>query len=361
MEPQQQSFDTFGRWMLTRLHADLTASAEYSTSPLHRYFAALYEHMRTNPEVYFIPAEPFVTFFARVTLTPEESAQHEALKAARMRVRKVVFAYLEFLFNLGCASVPNGGNLQLPRAEFEKLAAEGAKKAKSRHFLTALERSGLSFSAGDPVIVTNPVYPGMPAALGAFSQACAQVKDFGFYLFRRGDFAVFDGKTAPDFSDALRFAPQPFQAEIAETDARLGQMRFKREIFVDGGDMTYRLRYSKKGDQVVYWSRIQETFQADFRHYLRWKLDSDLTPRLFARLDETDPGLADRVFAGLKPCAHCYGGNCMDRKQVERGGVVKEACNGSGWNHIGYDRLDYENLWTVLAALDDLVAGKIKH
>ena len=175
-----------------------------------------------------------------------------------------------------------GTDLQLPRAEFDKLAADYAKKAKARHFLTALERSGLSFSPGDPLVVSNSIYPGMPAALAAFSQACARVKDFDFYLFRRCDLAVFDGKTTPDFADALHLAPLPFQREVAETDERLRQMRFKREIFVDGGDMTYRLRYSKKGDLVVYWCRIQETFHADLGHYLRWKLESDLTSRLFA-------------------------------------------------------------------------------
>ena len=108
MEPQQAPFDTFGRWMLTRLRADLAPSRETPASPLCCFFAGLYDDMLANPGAYFIPAEPFVTFFARVLLTPEESAQHEALKAARMRVRKVVFAYLEFLFNLGRAGAPVG-------------------------------------------------------------------------------------------------------------------------------------------------------------------------------------------------------------------------------------------------------------
>ena len=358
MEPQQESFDTFGRWMLTRLRADLAPGREIPAAPLVRFFAGLYDEMLANPSAYFIPTEPFVPFFARVLLTPEESAQHEALKAARMRVRKVVFAYLEFLFKLGQAGASVGSNLQLPRQEFTKLAGDYARKAKARNFLTALARSGLSFSQGDPLTVSNSIYPGMPAALVPFSQACVQVKDFDFYLFRRCDLAVFDGKTKPDFVDALRLVPQPFQRDVVETDERLQQIRFKREIFVDGGDMTYRLRYSKKGDQVVYWCRIQETFQADLAHYLRWKLESDLTPRLFNRLDETVPGLADRVYAGLKTCAHCYGENCQDRSHVERGGVVKESCKGSGWNHIGYTRSDYEALWKVLGAFNELVASE---
>jgi len=279
-----------------------------------------------------------------------------------MRVRKVVFAYLEFLFNTGRTGTPvdtpTGGGLRLSRVEFEKLAADTAKKAKCRHCLTALERSGLSFSPGDPLVVSRSIYPAMPSALATFSQACAQVKDFYFYLFRRCDLAVFDGKTRPDFTDALHPVPQPFKSGVAETDERLRQMRFKREIFVDGGDMTYRLRYSKKSDQVVYWCRILETFHADLAHYLRWKLDSDLTSRLFDRLDETVPGLANHVFTGLKPCAHCYAGYCGDRTQVKWGGVVKEVCKGSGWNRIGSTRADYESLWTVLVALNELVVGE---
>lgn len=355
MEPQQQRFDTLGRWMLTRLRADMSPVPE-PPALLYRFFAALYDDMLNNSGAYHIPEEPFVTFFARVTLTAEETAQHEALKAARMRVRKVVFAYLEFLYALGQAGAPAGDDLQLPRAVFEPLAAGYARKVKPRGFLSALERCGMIFSPGDLVVVSNSAYPGMPAALVPFSQACARVRDFGFYLFRRCDLQVFDGKTAPDFADALRLVPHPFEDEVAETDERLIQMRFKREIFVDGGDMTYRLRYSKKNDQVVYWCRVQETFQSDLNHYLRWKLDSDLTPRLFGYLDETAPGLADRVFAGLKSCAHCYGPNCMDRSCVERAGVVKETCKGSGWNHIGFTRADYENLWTVLAAFDRVLS-----
>lgn len=356
MEPQQEIFDTFSRWMLTRLRRDLAPNHEPPTSPLVPFFSHLYEDMLANPGAYAIPDEPFVTFFARDTLTPEESAKHESLKAARMRVRKVIYAYLEFLFNLGKAGAPvdapNQGDLKIPRAAYEKIAADLAKKTKSQHSL------GLSYKPGDPLVVSNNAYPGMPAALATFSQACARVKDFSFYLFRRCDLAVFDGKNAPDFADALNLVPQPFQDHVAETDQRLSQMKFKRQIFVDGSDMTYRLRYSKKSDQVVYWCRIQETFQADLAHYLRWKLDSDLTPRIFDRLDKTVPGLADRMFEGLKPCAHCYAGNCQDRTFVERGGVVKEACKGNGWNRIGYDRADYEALWTVLAAFNELVAGK---
>ncbi len=171
MEPQQESFGTFGRWLLTRLRADLAPSQATPPSPLYLYFTGLYEDMLGDPGAYFVPAEPFVTFFAHASQTPEETARREALKAARMRVRKVVYAYFEFLFHLGQMGQPAGMDLQLPSEEFEKLAADTAKKAKTPHFLTALGRCGLSFSPspGDPRVVSNRLYPGMPGALASFS------------------------------------------------------------------------------------------------------------------------------------------------------------------------------------------------
>ena len=355
MEPQQQSFDTFGCWMLTRLRADLAFNDASNESPLQRFLDGLYADMLANPGAYSIPYETFIPFIAHFKLTPEESILHEALKAARMRVRKTVFAYLEFLFSLGQTGTPAGGDLLLPSLRFEQLATGYAKKAKTRHFLAALERNGLVFSSGDPLVVSNNIYPGMPAILADFSQACAQVKDFSFYLFSRGDLSVLDGKRAPVFMDALKLAPPPFQDAITETDEYLNQLRFKREIFVDS-DMTYRLRYSK--ENVVYWCRIQESFHPDLRHYLRWKLDSDLTPRLFKHLDETEPGLSDQVFAGLKPCVHCYGENCLALVRVEYGGSVKEVCKEVGWDRIGYTHADYQRLWTVLGAIHEVVSTK---
>ncbi len=355
MQPLQQSFDSLSGWMLNRLQMDLAPFQPGAGSDLQRFFAALYADMRANPAAYFIPYEPFVPFIARVFLTREEKATHETLKTARMRVRNPVFAYLEFLFELGKASAVQAGETQLPQATFDKLVSGYSKKAKNKGFLKASERCGLSFSAREGVIViSNSLYPAMPGELAIFSQACAPVKDFDFYLFRRCDLAVFEGKKSPEFTDALRLAPQEFQHEVAETDSRLIQMRCKREIFVDGGDATYRVRYSKKSDQLVYWCYIQETFQLDLHHLLRWRLESDVTPRLLARLEQHPPGLAERVFNGLKTCAHCYE-NCIDRKIVTWNGVTKEACQGSAWNQIGYEHADYANLWLVLETLDTCI------
>jgi hypothetical protein len=350
MEPIQTSYDTFSQWILTRLGMDI--SPNYIVSPLNRFFVYLYEDMRTEPGVYGIPPEAFAVFFATKAMSAEETTLHEALKAARMRVRKAVFAYLEFLFDLGKGGSPCEVGLQLARAEFAGLLAKYAKKIKPQVFLAALGRSGLIFSSGDPVVVTNSLFPEMPGALLSFSQACAKVKDFDFALFRRCDLAVLNGKKAPDIADALQMVPQPFRTEVAETDARLRQMGYKREIFIDGGDMTYRLRYNRKSDAVVYWVRILETFHPDLGHFLRWKLESDITPRLFAHLDETKPELAERVFAGLQACRHCYGENCLARAVIERNGVVKEVCKEDGWNQIGFSRADYEALWEVLEAFE---------
>jgi hypothetical protein len=132
-------------------------------------------------------------------------------------------------------------------------------------------------------------------------------------------------------------------------------MKFKREIFLDGGDMTYRVRYSRKGDQIIYWLRILETFHPDLGHFLRWRFDSDIHQRLFQKLDQTNPELADEIFIGLAPCAHCYGGNCMARVRLEWKGNTKEACREVGWNKIGFEQANYENLWIVLNTLIQLV------
>jgi len=351
MDPKQQPFDTFGSWLVTRLLADMASAPDTGPTPLYRCINALYSDMLANPASYGIPTEAFVQFIARVFNTPEEESQHEALKAARMRVRKVVLAYIQFLFHLGQSLEHVEETFFLARAEFEKLASAGSKQSKAKLFPKALERCGLTFSTGEPVHVSNLHYPGMVRELAAFSQACAKVKEFDFYLFRRCDFSVYDGKTGPNFSDAVRIAPADYQKEIIETDECLRRLRYRREIFIDEGDMNYRVRYTKKGELGVYWVRIQETFEPDLLHYLRWNLESNQTNRLFDLLDRTQPGLSHRVFEGLKPCGHCYGDNCMDRKRVEWGGAVKEACQGSGWNDIGYEHEDYERLRVVLETL----------
>jgi hypothetical protein len=230
-----------------------------------------------------------------------------------------------------------------------------AGKTRNRRLLTTLERTGLSFSDGDPVVVSNRLYPGMPAELARFSQACARVRNYGFYFFRRCDLAVLDGKTTPDIDAAVHMVPQPFQSDVTETDRRLMQMRFRREMFVANIGSGYGLRYSKKNNQVVYWVHILESYHPDLRHHLYWKFRTDLTPRLLNRLEENIPGLGEQVFEGLKACVQCYSEFCMDRTPIEWNGRDKIVCKNTGWNRIGYEHDAYERLWMVLGTLNELL------
>ncbi len=356
MEPQQRPFDTLARASLTYQRDDLAPCDQRPEPPLHGFFAHLHDDMLADLAAYRIPADPFVPFILGPQRTTEDTTQHEALKAATMRVRKSFGAYFEFLWGLGLAGAPSGDDLCLPRAEFDRLAGELAKKTRNRQFSATLERCGLSFSLGDPVVVTNRLHAGMPSALITFTHACAQVKDYSFYFFRRCDLEVLQGKTKPDFAAAVRMAPQPFQRDVAETDARLMQMKFKREIFIANYGCVYFVRYSRKNDQVVYWLRILEAYQPDLYHHLYWKFKTDLTPRLLDCLETAAPGLGEQVFDGLKGCIRCYPGDyCMDRTPIAWNGREKIVCKNTGWNKIGYDRADYERLWTVLSTINSLI------
>jgi hypothetical protein len=353
MQPSQQAYETYADCMLARILSDM-APDQTPPAALHAYFTALYRDMQANPCIYALPDIPYVPFLESGVHLPEEVEPIETGKAARLKIRKAVFAYVEFLFQLGQMGLPEGEDLLIPRAELDKLLSEGAKTARSKAFTAAMQRCGLAFSADDPVKVNNTLYPGMAAQLAPFSAACAKTeKHLPMYFFRRCDLAVLNGKGAPVMEDVLHIVPQEYRSDVAETDARLMRMRYKREIF-PAGLGAYNLRFSHKGNQVVYWVRIFEPNYPDLHHVLRWKLDSPLTTALFASLDETAPGLADQVFDGLKTCAYCYGESCMSRSAVERGGVSKTVC-GEGWNHIGHDHADDERLWTVIETLQALV------
>ncbi len=355
MDTDYTPYDTFSDWLLTRLLDDMAACPETQTNPLGRYLTALYADMRENPGAYAIPHEPIIKYMPPARQTDADKAEHEERKAARNRVRKAVYASIDFLYQLGLAGAPSGDDLTLPRAAFDRVAADGVKKWKNRGFLAPLERLGLTFSTGDPVVVSNPRYPGMAAELARFSPACSPSKEFGLYLFRRGDFGVYQGKAGPDFADILTLAPQAHRNEIAETDRRLLGMKFKREIFVGTHDTSYRVRYGKKGDQIVYWLHIKEPFSPDMGHFARWQFGSEITTRLFDRLDETHPGMADGVFEGIQLCDDCYGPGCMAKEIIRRDGMTKAVCREPAWNHIGLERQDYEKLWTVIETLDSLI------
>jgi hypothetical protein len=204
-------------------------------------------------------------------------------------------------------------------------------------------------------MIAKLAYPGMPAELVKFSQACARVKTYGYYFFRRCDLGVLDGKIQPDVFAAVRAVPQPYRAEVAETDLSLMQMGFKREIFVLDYGGTYTLRYNRHSDMMVYWVRIREGWQPDLYHFLYWKWKTDLTPRLFNRLEQIAPGFGERVFAELKACTRCYPVDyCMDRTPIEWNGFQKVVCKNHGWNKIGYAPEDYAWQRTVLGTLNEL-------
>ena len=354
MEPSQRAFDTFAQMLITYQIDDL-APCERSPEPsLLRFFRGLYADMLANPSAYNIPTPPFVPFIWRAPL--EEVEKFETLKSTMMRLRNPLNAYVTFLQELGLTGEADGLNLCLPRATLDQLAGTLTKKTKMKDLLAVMGRSGLIFSGEDPVKVANLMHPGMPAELVEFSRACARVKNNGFYFFRRCDLGVLDGKTQPDIGAALQAVPQPFRVEVAETDECLMHLGFKRDIFVSDCGNTYTVRYNKRSDKVVYWVRIREGWHLDLYHYLYWKWKTDLTSRLFDRLEQIAPGFGKRVFAELKGCTRCYPVDyCMDRTPIEWNGLQKVVCKNFGWTKIGYEPEDYAKLRTVLGAFCELV------
>jgi hypothetical protein len=352
MNPDQELFATYAQRLLTHLLADMAQPVQ---SPPARLLADLYADMQVCPAAYGLPEEPFVPFVARVELTEAESARHEALKAARLKARHAVVAYIQFLFDLAQLAEPAGSDLRLPRAEFERLAAGAARKAKCKGFLAALARCGLAFAPGDPAVVTYRGDPQLLPALAALGRACAGVKDNALFLFRRADPGVFSGKAGPAIDDALALVPPAYQASAAQTDRRLLALRFKREVWVDDGDVSYSLRYTRKGGLATYIVRIREQFQPELVHHFRWMFETDLTPRLLARLETDCPGLGSELFGALKPCRQCYGAPCMDTRQIEWAGQAKTVCGNTGWKAIGFAPADYQRLWAVLEAFATVV------
>jgi len=136
MEPQQRCFDTFARMILTYQYADMAPCEKSATPPLYGFFTNLYEDMLAHPGAYHLPSDPFITYYRplRGTLTPEETAQHEELKATSIRVRKPMIANFEFLRDLGLAGEPANTDLQLPRAAFDRLVGDYAKKNEKSPF-----------------------------------------------------------------------------------------------------------------------------------------------------------------------------------------------------------------------------------
>jgi hypothetical protein len=348
----QTSFDNLGQWHAWRLGLDLAQPRPEANADelifqhfLRDFLADLY----ANPAAYSIP------HVAYEPTLPGDEAREERLREGRLKVRRASeIGLLDFLYQLGQVGDMNGDSLRVARVFFEQLVAEKVKKVKVKGLPQSFERIGMSFAVGDDVQMGNARYPGLMEALAAFAKSCAAIPEYGFYFFRRGDFAIYDGKRLPLFEDGLRLLSDELADQVQRADTLLAERKFKRELFTaDGGDAGYRMRYLKKKGNIAYWSRIRAWSSLEHDHNLRWDFDSDLTPRLFERLDAAHPGLAGQLFAGIKRCAHCYE-NCIVRKVITYQGQTQEVCQEVGWQTIGESATDYENLRTVLAALDEL-------
>ncbi len=195
----------------------------------------------------------------------------------------------------------------------------------------------------------------MLVGLSSLAKACARLKENQFYFFRRCDFEVLDGKSSPALADALRVVPDQ-RDELARMDELLTCLKYKRVLFVDEQEGSYRLRYSRKNDLVVYWCHIREPFGPPVGQNLRWKLASDLTPRLFDSLEQSAPDLSERVFEGIKRCDHCYE-RCLVRATIawpRRPGETVEVCNESAWNRIQAGPPGFADVRAVLQTIQTL-------
>jgi len=330
--------------MLEELH-----SAQLS---LYRFFQDMLADLYSQPNLYGIPEDRCEA------LSTGDKNQEDRIREARLKVRKAIeVGILDFIYRLGQAGDVYGHVLKVPRSFYDQLAAEKIKKTKNKAFIKVIERLGFAFTMGDEVVVSNDKYPFMIMALSNFARECSKIKDYDFYFFRRCDFGVFAQKHLPAFEDVLRLVPEGMRNDVLETDALLRDRTFKREIFVSDAGSGYRLCYKKKNDTIVYWSRLMNSYFSDLNHNLRWEFDTDLTTRLFLKLDGCKPNLSGKVFKGIKKCTHCYE-PCMARVSIECSDQKKECCKEAGWDAIGDYPVDFSDLRTVLVVLGDLVSEK---
>jgi hypothetical protein len=373
VQAQPATFKTVGQWHTWQLILDLAefrpalpqglpdCQAEpyrRGEQSLYRFFQDLLADVYAYPEAYGVPQEAYVAYYE--TSQGKDQALEDRIRARRLKARKAIdLGILDFLYQVGQAGALQGQALTVNCAFYDRLLADKLKKAKTTAFLQGLARLGLSIEVGSQAVrFENANYPGMLAILADFARACAQVRKEGFYYFRRCDLQALGGKSQPAFEDALHLAPEPLRGEVMAVDALLQRRKFKRELLVsEAGGAGYRLRYSKKGDQLVYWCRLRNWFYPDLHHNLRWDFESSLTPRLFAGLDGCAPGLSAQVFAGIKQCDHCFD-NCMAISRLEYQGGSYECCREAGWDQIGVSPSEFETLRLVIGLLDDLLGGR---
>ncbi len=351
-------FDTAAQWLTQQIGRDMLPIAESAqpapgAAALRRWMGALLADMAAHPAAYEIPLEPFIEVYEQPL--QETHPQHEAAQAQRLKARKAIEqGALDFLYRFGQDGQLAEGSLSLARPVYEALLAEKRKLVKKLNFLARFEALGLQIQAGAEEVALNvPGEPALPGALSALAKGSAAAGKDGFFFFRRCDFGVLQGKRLPALEDALSCVPEVLRAQLQAVDEGLRARRYRREILVnpwaDGG---YRLRYTRKGGQAVYWFRIYNWTNYPLCQQLRWDMRSDLSARLFARLDETAPGVALRVFESLKTCRQCYE-NCAARAVLAYRGRERTVCSDAGWFDLGLAPADFALLNTVLDALED--------
>ncbi len=378
-DAQIENYATFSEWLIAHLRIDLAPfhpvvpadqaanlaadlaglsglapeAFQQAEADYHQFFCTLLDDMAHNPAAYGLPQEAFLPFLPEYSQPASQAVKQQAdcIRARRLKARKAVNSGLDFVYQLGLIGTLDGWELRVDKNALQALVEEKRRVSKLKSFLPAFERCGFAFTDLDGAArVANTKFPHMLPALAGFSRECARNKDFGQYFFRRCDFRLFVGANQPGFDDALRLVPGVVQPGVDETDRLLARLKFKREVMVGAAGEGYRVRYSKKGGQRVYWCRIRTPDLPVFYHHLRWDLGGEVTPRLFERLEARQPGLSERVFAGIKWCLGCYE-NCQARAQVAWEGQPVACCTEVGWE-VGAE--DFGTLQTVLNVLEEI-------
>jgi hypothetical protein len=353
-------FQSVSQWHTWQLGMDLAPQPDPETAPrlsgadqLWRFLHDLLAELNDDPGAFGAPQQPYETYVE--PLDPKDSAAEKRIRERRLAARKAIdLGPLDFLYNLGQVGKPQGEGLVLRQEEYERLLDESTRKSKNHKIASGLECLGWSLQEeGTQVTATNPRYPGMPAVLAPFSQACAALGKQGFYFFRRGDLGVLAGKTQPEFEDALGMAPPALRESLNSWDIWLRECKFKRQVLAsEWGGGGYRVRYSKKGDQLVVWSRVYFSHYPPVFQAVRWDFASGLTEQLFSRLEQTHPGMAGSVLDGIWKCTHCYE-NCGILATLSWNGADYEVCPEAGWQVTINQPGDVDILRQVISTLDE--------
>ncbi len=141
------------------------------------------------------------------------------------------------------------------------------------------------------------------------------------------------GRPKPTFESVLAQAPQALQSEMRAMDAYLKALRplkFRRVV-----DKSGRIKYVAPEFGISYGMNVLE---AESHHHFgwyflydkierKWYLKSDRMEEVLAEIAETDPGLAEKIFLGLKECSLCKSPSC-GQIEYEYNGKEKTTCYG---------------------------------